>query len=243
MNISHYRNLKKEVYSTCFMAQCIKCGVSEDRVRLYDAISMGGIVKICNECLVEEKLPIIKKPIDANVVESPRSQSVKERLTEMNKSKLVKKHEVTLRELIDKNFKARTNQPDLNLIDNFHWVIQRARRSRRIPRGEFARVVGVTEEKIKLVEQGILPENNYQIISKIEDYFGIKLRKNEIFEAPEIEEGVPKKFSLDEETTRKLKIADLRDMKKKHEVESGDEPIDSWEGEWEEIDIEDLDEY
>jgi len=214
------------------MDECFKCGVLGDKVRLYDAISKKGIVKICNECMSEEKLPIINKPIEGEIMESPRQQSVREKLVGMGKSNLIKKHEVTLRELIDKNFKARKNQPELDLIDNFHWIVQRKRRAQRIPRGQFAKNIGVTEETIKMIEQGILPENNYKIISKIEDFFGINLRKPSASEFQETKEDVPKKFSLDEETTRKLKISDLREMNKENEKDIFEEPIDSWEEEW-----------
>ena len=44
------------------MNDCFNCGVSGERIRLFDAISGKGIVKICKECASKENIPIIRKP-------------------------------------------------------------------------------------------------------------------------------------------------------------------------------------
>jgi ribosome-binding protein aMBF1 (putative translation factor) len=40
-----------------------------------------------------------------------------------------------------------------------------------------AREINESEYSIKLIEEGIIPENNEGIIKKIEDYLGIRIRK------------------------------------------------------------------
>ena len=64
------------------MAECYRCGVSDEDERLFDAISAKGVIKICKNCSMEEDLPIIQ-PVDLNKPE--RVKSVYERLSNMAK--------------------------------------------------------------------------------------------------------------------------------------------------------------
>ncbi len=234
--------------------ECFKCGVSGDKVRLSNAISSKGIVKICDDCASAEKLPIIKKPTDSQIIDSQRQKSVRDRLTGMNK-RLVSGREISLRDLIDQKFKNKTVHSNPDLADNFHWVIQRIRRARKITREEFAKGINEPEATVRMIEQGILPENNYKIITKIEEYLKINLRKTGssgfldttpsrrfVLDDSLTTKEQPKKFSLDKETTKQLKIADLREMKQKQEREIPKEPVDSWEEEYSQDDEEFLDE-
>ena len=43
------------------MNNCFKCGISDEKSMLYDAISDEGIIKVCRKCSFEENLPLIKK--------------------------------------------------------------------------------------------------------------------------------------------------------------------------------------
>lgn len=225
--------------------ECFKCGASGDKVRLYNAISNKGIVKACDECISVEKIPIIKKPTNMQIEESQKHISVRDRLSGMNKRLIKRDKEVTLRELIDKRFKDRKDKLPEDLIDNFHWTIQRIRRAKKISRDKFAKDIGETEEAIKMIENGFLPEEDYRLIKKIEDYLKVSLRKPGTSEFPATEP--PKKFILDNsliededlkelsfenEKVKQLKISDLRKMKKKHEEEILNEPLDSWEEEY-----------
>ncbi len=234
--------------------ECFKCGVSGDKVKLSNAISSKGIVKVCDDCAAAEKLPIIKKPVDIQAIDSQRQRSVRDRLTGMNK-KFLSGREVSLRDLVDQKFKNRAIQSNPDLANNFHWIIQRIRRARKITREEFAKGINEPESTVRMIEQGILPENNYKIITKIEEYLKINLRKPGASGFPDTtpsrkfvldesltEKEQPKKFSLDRETTKQLKISDLREMKQKQEREIPKEPVDSWEEEYSQDDEEFLDE-
>ena len=64
------------------MAECYRCGVSDEKERLFNAISRKGVVKICKNCSNEEDLPIIQ-PADLN--KPKRVKSVYERLSAMAK--------------------------------------------------------------------------------------------------------------------------------------------------------------
>ena len=167
----------------------------------------------------------------------------------MNK-KFSGSREPNLRELIDKKFKEKNGQTYSDLVDNFHWTIQRIRRARRITRGDFANKIGESESTVQMIESGILPEDNYKIISKIENYFGISLRKGNpnmtntespkkfILDNSLIEEE-EKELTFDPDSLKQLKISDLRKMKEKQEREQVKETsFESWEDEWSEEDFE-----
>jgi ribosome-binding protein aMBF1 (putative translation factor) len=230
------------------MTECFRCGVSGEDKKLYDAIFGKGIVKICEDCAAFEKLPIISKPVE-KVAESEKQKSVRDRLIGMNKRFSFGK-EPNLRDLVDQKFKDRVIQPHPDLVENFHWTIQRIRRARRISREEFAKAISEPDATIRMVEQGFLPDNNYKVITKIENYFGISLRKNSsgfpdtdskkfILDNSLIEKKntEPKKLGFDRDSLNQLKISDLKEMKKKQEEESKNQSLASWEDEWSEEDL------
>lgn len=213
------------------MNECVRCGASGEKVRLYDAISSRSIVKICGDCNAIEKLPLIKKPTTEQITESKRQKSVRDMLSGMDGKKMVGR-EMTLRELVDKNLKERLARQPSDLIDNFHWTIQRIRRSRKITREQFAKAIGESEATVRMLESGILPNNDYRIINKVEGFLGVNLHRagsSELSEKRLREERPLKKLGFDRESVGQLKIADLREMKKRQEKTQ--EPIDSWEEE------------
>lgn len=213
------------------MENCFRCGVSEENKPLFNAISGKGIVKICSNCSAMEGFPIIKKPVE-KVEETEKQKSVRERLIGMNK-KFSSGKEPTLRDLIDEKYKAKNPQVHPDLTENFHWKIQQIRRNRKITREQFAAGIGESDATIRMIEGGILPEDNYKIISKIEKYLGISLRKNEqdsqsieakkfvldnsLIQTSDLEDE-PKQLGFDYNSVKKLKIGDLQKMNENKEI-------------------------
>jgi len=197
----------------------------------------------------------MKKPTEEQIADSKtlRPKSVQERLTNMNKNRLMGK-EVTLRALIDKTFKGSAVQIPSDIIPNFHWTIQRIRRARRISREEFAKGIGESDSTVRMIEQGLLPENNYKIINKIESFLKISLKKAGSSGFPDTDSSrrfvldesltekvaVPKKLGFDTNTVNELKIGDLKEIKKKEE-EKTKGSSDSWEEEYSQDDEQFLD--
>jgi ribosome-binding protein aMBF1 (putative translation factor) len=202
--------------------ECYRCGVSGERVRLHDAISNHGIVKVCSDCANAEKIPVINRPTENQIKEAQRHRTVHERLYGTDK-KLITKETTTLRDLVDQKFKNRGVQSHPDLIDNFHWKIQQVKRTKRITREEFAKGIGESDATVRMIEQGFLPANDYKIINKIEGFLGISLRKNGTSGFPDTAKyslDAPmkeseKKLSFDSDSTKDLKIADLRELDKK----------------------------
>jgi ribosome-binding protein aMBF1 (putative translation factor) len=205
--------------------ECFRCGVSGERVRLHDAISNHGIVKVCSDCAKIEGIPVINKPTENQIKEAQRHRTVHERLYGTEKS-LIPRETNTLRDLVDQKFKNRGIQNHPDLIDNFHWKIQQVKRAKRITREEFAKGIGESDATVRMIEQGFLPANDYKIINKVESFLGVNLRKNGTSGFPDT--SLPNKFSLDasakesekklafdSESTKNLKIEDLKEMDKK----------------------------
>jgi len=246
------------------MAECYKCGVSDERERLFDAISNKGVVKICKNCAKENSLPIVQ-PVDLNkpervnsvyerlsrmahldpekhkkmILDKERDESVKRRAIEMKK-----RQGVTLKEVIDKNLEGKKIQPRVDLVDNFHWVLMRARRAEKLTQKQLAENIGESESAIKRAEEGIFLNNSDVLIRKLENYLCVRIRKGEspyYLEGSrfvkedmsedsfkkEIKERFEKETNFDYSTTQNLTISDLKEMKRKREEKAlSDEEVD-----------------
>src|SRR4030042_1192373 len=220
--------------------ECFKCGVSGEKVRLNDAISSKGIVKICSDCNAVERLPIIKRPSTEQIADSQRQMSVRNMLAGANKRPVGR--EVSLRELVDRNLKERLAKQPSDLIDNFQWVIQRVRRNRKITREQFAKGIDENESTVRMLESGILPNNDYRIISKAENFLGVTLKKKEgsKLSEPLQRSQFSRQLGFDRDSSARLKVADLRSMNKKQG--GARKPVDSWEEETSQDDEKFLDE-
>jgi ribosome-binding protein aMBF1 (putative translation factor) len=222
--------------------ECFNCGISRERLRLFDAISGKGIVKICKECASKGDMPLVKKleetPLYQNLKTnlSEKSRTVYDRLSQISgydlknrkteeEKELLKKQETTLKDIVDKNFKIQIKETKSrsDLIDNFHWIIMRARRLKHITQEQLAKEISEPETAIKVIEKGSPPEDN-TIIKKLENYLGIKILKKEFAEK---NKEKPKEIGFDAMTAKNLTISDLQEMKrKKEEKEIFGEKID-----------------
>jgi len=204
------------------MTECFRCGISGEKARLSDAISESGIVMICSSCNAIEKLPIIKRATTEQIKQSERQQTVREKMAGFTGRPLITR-EPTLRDIVDRNYKekmAKDIKPRPDLIDNFNWVIMRERRLKHISRDKFAKDLGESETSIRMIESGILPEDDNRLINKIEAYLGIILRKpGVLIEAPkELRKlSVEQKKIVSDENLINKNIFDLKGAKKKQE--------------------------
>ncbi len=219
------------------MEECFNCGILETKTILFDAISPEGIAKICGKCSAKENIPVIKNGFS---FQNEKKQTVHERLSKISGVSLEKKNddkkkqETSLRNIVDFNFKENFKN-DLNskkdLIDNFHWVVMRARRSKKLTQEQFAETIHEPVKAIQLIEKGFVPEKK-EIIDKLEDYLRIRIKKNnekteeevnflDVSSKLEQNKEVEKTelVDFDFENVKNLTIADLQEMKKKREDE------------------------
>lgn len=236
------------------MLRCVKCHISEDEAVLLEAISGKGIIRICSKCNLIENLPVIKKLDNFKFQEANKSKGVYERLSKyanldpiehrkkfteitMGRSFQGQKaqqdqQEKSLREIVDKNVKKKIEEkrsaPKEDLVDNFHWVIMRARRSKKLTQAQFAKEIGEQEHTIKMLEEGFIPEDNPGIIKKVEGGLNIHLKKQQditfTFSSPQIpnvvnddsaKKEIKDKFlnEFNPNLAKELKVSDLKEEK------------------------------
>jgi len=217
------------------MNECFFCG-KEGAV--FDAVVEKGIVKVCRRCSFEEHVPIIQRPTTYQLREAERrrpsfrEQANKER-EEIEKEKIRRKkvdeQNVTLKDLINKKYKSsvRTEEkPKLSLIDNFHWVVMRARKKKHLTVAQLAAEIHEAEVAVKMIEHGQLPEDDYRLINKLENFLGVKIREDENYKSL-IGREPARILDFKQNIMDNLTIADLQKMKKSREEIEKQEMIDN----------------
>ncbi len=212
--------------------ECSVCGISGEKSRLLDAISSKGIIKICEVCFKEEDMPILRRPTTFQLKESEKEQKIhdmflsirrqkKESFGESEKKHEETKIEPTLKDVIDKNYEitvSKEKKPRPDLIDNFHWLIMRTRRLKKLTQEQLAKEISESTAAIKMVEKGILPEDDYRLVNKIESFLGINLIKDASKTTLLNSEKSPARIiRFDTKTMKDLTISDLKKMKEQTE--------------------------
>ena len=188
--------------------ECFICGIEGERSVLFSAIVKEGVVPVCEECSVKEKILIIKRV--GQLRESERNQTVYERLSRMagldpigHKEKVMKEERVELKKqeikkpvekknLSFPNLKEIKPQFEEGLIRNYHWAIFNARRAMKLTQKQLAEEIGEPEASVKLIERGILPNNYSPFIRKLQTCFGIVLFSNQLKKDFNLIKNVPK---------------------------------------------------
>ncbi|MFH1500870.1 MAG: hypothetical protein ABIE22_02890 [archaeon] len=237
------------------MEQCFRCLREGSEVKLLDAIDNNEIIKICEQCALVEDVPVIRRPTSYQLKETQKPYTVYQRLSRMAGMPVKeedKKVELTLDKIRKpKDYSEPTirtryeraekiNKP-LHLIDNFHWHIQQARRKKRQTLGQVAAVLGESEVTLKMLEEGKLTDDGDKVIGKIEQYFGLRLRKGEALKEQERiaqAKSPARVLNFDDVTMKNITISDLQRMKEEREKaemaveldeELKDRPSDSFE--------------
>ena len=161
---------------------CIRCGITGDKVRLFDCIYDGRSNLICERCAIIENVDILKKPSVQQLKESEKSRDVYERMKHISgyddkKRENPMQRDQRLKEL-DKN--PRLELPvdvQLNLIDHFHWEIMKNRRRKGLSQRQLAETISESELAIAMLERGRVPENPEVLIKKLEQFFQVNLRR------------------------------------------------------------------
>ncbi len=204
--------------------ECFNCGISESKARLFDVVSSKGIVKICDVCSKNERMPIVRRPTTFQLKESEKNLSIYDRLSKLSgiNEELRRndsKAEINLRKIVDKNFESKVSsekRPRPDLVDNFHWIIMRVRRLKKLTQKKLAQEISESEVAIKMAERGVLPEDDYRLVNKLESFLGIKIIKTKIQKLPEKQPVRIIKF--DPSAVQNLTIADLKKMKEEKEA-------------------------
>ena len=210
------------------MEICFKCQAPETKVLLFDVILPEGIDKICGNCSSSVDSPIIRQGIFLDG-KTEKKQTVRDRLSKISGVNLeerklnhVKKDD-GLKQIVNRNFAEKLeSNVNLNeeLIDNFHWILMRARRMKHLTHGQLAEEIREPEEAIKAIELGKVPTKK-DIVRKLEQFLNIRIMKNAEPSLQEKNLGQRDSIKLKEESdldiknTDNLTISDLQNMKNK----------------------------
>lgn len=140
-----------------------------------EAIKDGEIVRVPERVAILEDLFILRKinnSQQSNVVSVPvQGHSIKSKEPMLKNSSIMSdwKHG---------KFGVKKNNAINDLISNFNWEISRNRKASNMTRLKLAQMINATEEQVKMMELGELPADDFVLISRIEQVFGINLRKN-----------------------------------------------------------------
>lgn len=185
---------------------------------IVEAIEDGKIVKVSEEYARKEGLLILRKHQVFKAEEVPQAQKASIRREEQRGSRGLSKLDE-----FRKTLRPKENDLIKELIDNFHWLISKKRRDRGVTRKQLAVALGETENSLKMIENGVLPANNFILVNKLESYFGINLRKNKVAESPMLKNLMPYNVEnvnpADAKKTLKENVEEAKKADKKKEDE------------------------
>ena len=188
--------------------ECFICGVKGEKAVLFSAIVKEGVVAVCEDCSVKEKILIIKRV--GQLRESERNQTIYERLSQMagldpvgHKEKIMREERIELKRkeirkpaekknLSFTNLKQANPQFEEGLIRNYHWTIFNARRAMKLTQKQLAEEIGEPEESVKLVERGILPDNYLPFIRKLQTCLRVTLFNAQLKKDFNLDKSAPK---------------------------------------------------
>lgn len=136
----------------------------EVRDNFVDAIEEGRIVRVPEAYARREGLLIIRKP--QAIIGEQKAKSQEENnlpIADLKKTMYYKKNQ---------------NQVLAELIENFQWHISKRRRELGINRKQLAKAINESEYTVKIIENGILPKDDFVIINKLQSFLKINLRKD-----------------------------------------------------------------
>jgi len=140
-----------------------------ENVKIVEAIDDGKIVRVSEDYAKREGLLILRKPVQMTLEEKHAMVKAQQDAEE--------KHVYGL-DRFRKPLRYKQNDIIGSLIEHFHWEIAARRKLKGLTRKQMANSLGCNENSLKLLENGILPSNDYILINKVEKFLGINLRKD-----------------------------------------------------------------
>jgi len=133
-----------------------------------DAIETGKIVKVSEEYAKREGLLILRKQI-----------KIPEKTSEQKKDDEVRTNKGFIgMEDLRKPLNSEKSELLSELIENFHWAIVQKRKAKGLSRKKVAEAIGEDELSVKMIENGVMPSDNFILINKLESLYGTTFRKN-----------------------------------------------------------------
>jgi len=186
---------------------------------LYEGIYENRIVYICEECAEKEGVPLLKRPTPEQLEKIDKVDSVKERLNKISgfdKKNASQDHLITSENLAKLNIPEKRQEHE-DLVENYYWKIQIARRRKKLSLSQLSEKTNIPVELLEAVEKGQLPENFEKIMMVLEEVLGIRIFKRHseklIFHLPE-KKPEQKEKEIIEQTKEKIKEQEKREEEK-----------------------------
>jgi len=164
------------------MVECIICKRTEQEIELHKGIYEDEITDICEKCAGLEAVPLIKKPTQEQLQKADRKYSVRERMEEisgMSKKKPLSMSQMTAsKNLKDLKFPEKKQEHE-SLVSNYYWVVQMARRRKKLSLSQLSERIFIPVEVLGAIEYGQLPENFSSTIKILENALDVKLFKEQ----------------------------------------------------------------
>lgn len=150
-------------------------GLKHDDGNYVEAIKDGEIVRVEEKIAILEDLFILRK-----IGGSQNSSSVSPPLqsSAIKSKEPILKNNSIMSDWKHGKFGGKKNNAAQDLISNFNWEISKNRKAKNMTRLKLAQMINATEDQVKMLELGELPVDDFVLISRIEQVFGINLRKN-----------------------------------------------------------------
>ena len=132
-----------------------------------EAIKDGEIIRVTEAAAIEDDLFILRR-----LGSQPQTS-----LQAPVKREIPARGAPILSEWKHGKFGVKKNNVIQDLVPNFHWEISKNRKKQNLTRAKLAQMTGSNENDIKLLELGETPADDFVLISRIEQLFGINLRK------------------------------------------------------------------
>ncbi len=139
--------------------------------KFVEAIRDGEIVRVPYSVAIEEDLFILRN------LNSEPQQPISQSLSSIKRGVEDNKRGSVFSDWKIGKFGNKKNNVIQDLVPNFHWEIGRQRKKRNLTRHKLAEMIMASENDVKMIELGELPYDDFVLISRIEQLFGINLRK------------------------------------------------------------------
>ena len=136
-----------------------------------EAIKDGEIIRVPESIALEEDLFVLRR------LGAPPQQQVNAVRAPVMKRESLQRDASLISEWKLGKFGVKKNNVIQDLVPNFNWQISSYRKKMNMTRHKLAQMIDASEHDVKLLELGEMPADDFVLISRIEQLFGINLRK------------------------------------------------------------------
>src|SRR3989344_2013988 len=179
--------------------RCAICKRPNEEVELFEGILKAEMVNVCEKCSRIEGIPTIRKPSTEQLENIQDKRSVRERMENLSYGKkrtLISKDQTIIQGNLARLKMPTKKETNPDVIDNYYWEINMARRRRKLSIKQLAEIAKVDPDVLDSIERGQIPKNFEEIFMRIESALQIRLLKHDqakinfIRKSPDYEKSV-----------------------------------------------------